>query len=158
MAMPERICAYRAHAQHREIHNQRLIKSPPRPDYQQKLFPRAAPLTNNYLWPERWPSNSLTITLIAWLIKLVSTLDKLATASSSSSLPIPTPPSYLRSLPQIDNHFENLSAKAEPNRPLPAMVIGSCCQPKTVHNSRWNKPGGWAWRYGVERICGRVRK
>ncbi len=35
MAMPERICAYRAHAQHREIHNQRLIKSPPRPDYQQ---------------------------------------------------------------------------------------------------------------------------
>ncbi len=37
MAMPERICAYRAHAQHREIHNQRLIKSPPRPDYQQDL-------------------------------------------------------------------------------------------------------------------------
>ncbi len=36
MAMPERICAYRAHAQHREIYNQRLIKSPPRPDYQQK--------------------------------------------------------------------------------------------------------------------------
>ncbi len=35
MAMLERICAYRAHAQHREIHNQRLIKSPPRPDYQQ---------------------------------------------------------------------------------------------------------------------------
>ncbi len=33
--MPERICAYRAHAQHREIHNQRLIKSPSRPDYQQ---------------------------------------------------------------------------------------------------------------------------
>ncbi len=25
MAMPERICAYRAHAKHREIHNQRLI-------------------------------------------------------------------------------------------------------------------------------------
>ncbi len=35
MAMPERICAYRAYAQHREIHNQRLIKSPPRPGYQQ---------------------------------------------------------------------------------------------------------------------------
>ncbi len=35
MAMPERFCAYRAHAKHREIHNQRLIKSPPRPDYQQ---------------------------------------------------------------------------------------------------------------------------
>ncbi len=43
MAMPERICAYRAHAQHREIHNQRLIKSPPRPDYQQVDISRAIP-------------------------------------------------------------------------------------------------------------------
>lgn len=35
--MPERICAYRAHAKHREIHKQRLKKLPPRPDYQHKV-------------------------------------------------------------------------------------------------------------------------
>ena len=45
MAMRERICAYRAHAQHREIHNQRLIKSPPRPDYQQLLLTKPQELS-----------------------------------------------------------------------------------------------------------------
>ncbi len=51
MAMPGRICAYRANAQHREIHNQRLIKSPLRPGYQQTGPDEIPPSAIKKAWP-----------------------------------------------------------------------------------------------------------